>query len=303
MPVLPLPLFRLLLKLSGRRKRFESTDGLRKAVHLDRMAVDPAPSAALTAGLTMRKDTVQGRDCYVIAPYQPTARTRLLYLHGGAHVAEMSAQHWNLVTELVRATGCPAHVPIYPLAPESGHTQALAMLEEVYSSLEPVAAAGDLVLMGDSSGGGLALALAQRMVATGRPAPRDMVLISPWLDLTMAHARSTSTKIRDPWLDLPGLTQAALWWAQGQNLSLPQLSPLNGPLRGLGRITVLIGGQDLFVGECRALVHNAALEAVPVRFIEEPDMIHVWPLLPLARARPARAMLANIVRGELNESR
>lgn len=291
---LSLPLFLLLLKLSGRRRRFESEDGLRRAVARDRARVRPDPPAALRRTLDMHERELNGMRCWRLAPRTGATSTRLLYLHGGAHVAEIAPPHWRLAAELVERTGCSAHVPAFPLAPEHDHRLAFDAAATLYREL----CAGDLVVIGDSSGGGFALALVQHMLAAGFDAPRDLVLLSPWLDLTLHHAEAASARVDDPWLALPGLRSAARAWAGTDDPAAPHLSPLHGQLVGLRRVHLFAGTREIFIDECRALRDRASAEGVDVRWIEGDGMIHVWPLLPLAAARPVRDRLAAIVRGQ-----
>lgn len=294
---LPWPLFLALLKLTGRRRRFESTEGLRAAVARDRKTASAEPPASVCKRCAISKRQVNGHDCYTLAPLSGGGSAQLLYLHGGAHVAEVSPFHWRLMAELVETTGCTAHVPVFPLAPEHTYRPAYAMVNEVYRALAAAHDPSQLVLMGDSAGGGLALALAQGFAALGLPQPRDIVLISPWLDLTVSNPAIPALEADDPWLARPGLAEAGRWWAGDEDPALPHLSPLHGALQGLGRLTVFIGTRDLLLADCRALRDRAAAQGVHVEMHEAAGMVHVWPLLPVKQATAARAAIAQIARG------
>jgi epsilon-lactone hydrolase len=293
---LPLPLFIALLRLSGRKQRFASAANLRAAAAVDRQAITGAPPPRLTRRYAINRVSVLGSHCYTLAPRSSPGQQHVLYLHGGAYVTEMARAHWEFLAALVDSTHCVVHVPIFPLAPEHTHRETMAMVTEVYRGLSGSIASENLVLMGDSSGGGLALLLAQRLPTLSLPQPRDIVLISPWLDLTGAHAKAAVRNIDDPWLAIPGMEEAARWWAGGCDPAEPQVSPLYGALAGLGRLTVLIGTRDLLVAECRDLHSRALSEGIELRWIEAPGMIHVWPLLPLRQGEVARAAIAAIVR-------
>lgn len=291
---IPLPLLLLLLKLSGRRRRFESITGLRSAVRNDSAGPPPKPPAEVYRHLRVEQRLMAGHPCYILSRREGGgSRTALLYVHGGAHVSRITAQHWHFVAALVAQTGCVAHVALYPLAPEAGHREALPVLEANYRELAE--SGRPFVLAGDSSGGGLALVLAQRMVARGLAAPAQTILISPWLDLSLSYARRAAQQIRDPWLDLPGLAEAARWWAQGEALSSPHLSPLNGDLSGLGPLAIFIAGRDLLCEEGRELRRRAQAQGLQWSCFEESRMIHVWPLLPLVKARSAREQIEQLI--------
>jgi monoterpene epsilon-lactone hydrolase len=293
---LPLPIFLMMLKLSGRRRRFESAEGLRKAIASERRGQDARPPVELHDDFEISLESIEGSDCYTLRPRSGDAsEVHAIYLHGGAHVMEMSHHHWLLLADLVSRTSCTVHVPIYPLAPEHSHRDAFRVVIEVYRRLVDRIDARNVVLMGDSSGGGLALAVAQQLNELGLPQPRDLVLISPWLDVTVSHPEIESLECNDPWLAIPGLVEAGRMWAGGDDTAHPRLSPLNGSLRGLGRITVFIGGRDILICDCRRLRTRAREQGVEIQWVEEPKMIHVWPLLPIRKAALARARLADIV--------
>lgn len=295
MTTLPLPVFLMLLKASGRRRRFESIEGLRRAIAADRRQADADPPRRLRDRFRISVASIGGRECYTMSPRSDASAVHAMYLHGGAHVAEMSRHHWQLLGDLVSRTACTLHVPIYPLAPEHSHRDALKVVIEAYRRLVERVDPCNVVLAGDSSGGGLALAMAQQLRPLGLPQPRDIVLISPWLDLTVSHPQIKLLERRDPWLASRGLAEAGRLWAAGDDPAHPHLSPIHGCLRGLGRVTVFIGGRDIFIADCRKLRARAEREGVEIEWVEEPEMIHVWPLLPLTAAEGARARIAQIL--------
>lgn len=300
MPNLPVPILYLILRLTRRKRRFHSAEALAAAVRRDRARNDGAPPAELAQRLFVLRADLDGRNCYVLAP-RPGAKPGapiVLYLHGGAYCTAMSKWHWRMLAELVEASGCVVHVPLYPLAPEHTHRDALPMVRQLYGALCTRGGRDGIVLMGDSAGGNLALVLAQCLAEHGLPQPRDLVLISPWLDLTTRLATTAARYIDDPWLALPGMRAAAAWWSGGDDPAMPWLSPLHGSLAGLGRMTLFIGTRDLLLAECRALRLRAQREGIGLRWIEAPGLPHVWPLLPLARSAAARRCIAEIVRGE-----
>lgn len=295
MTTFPLPIFLLILKLGGRRRRFETVEGLRRAIAVERRESNACPPSELHEKFAISVERIEGCDCYTMGPRSNASEVNAMYLHGGAHIAEMSRHHWLLLAEMVSRTSCTVHVPIYPLAPEHSHRDAFKMVIEAYRRLADHVDPRNMVLMGDSSGGGFALAVAQQLKQFGLPQPRDIILISPWLDLTVSNPEIPRLERRDPWLAAKGLAEAGRMWAAGDDIAQPSLSPINGPLQGLGRITIFIGGRDLLFAECRELRARAQKEAVEIQWIEDPKMIHVWPLLPIKAAISARKRISNIL--------
>lgn len=297
MTYLPLPLFLFMFRLTGYKHRFSSERALRQAVAHDRKTVSGTPPPNVDWQFNLSRRFIDGWLSYTLTPHHlaPDA-THVLYLHGGAHCTEMSSVHWKFLDKLIESTGCVVHAPIYPLAPENNHRQAFAMVETLLESVCRGVGPERVVLMGDSSGGGFVLALAQQRALSGHPAVRDLVLISPWLDLTTQLAQQTHTQINDPWLNTPGMQVAAQWWAGGESLRNAKISPLYGSMKNLGTIHLFIGGHSLLITECRYLQDRAKAQGVDLIWHEEPDMIHIWPLLPLLSANKARKQIADIIR-------
>src|SRR5829696_6631733 len=169
-----------MLPLTGLKHVFSSEANLRRAVARNRMR-----GPALPSWLMRRRLGIQERDerqCRVFTLHPRVKRAaglHILYLHGGAFVFAITPQHWRFIARLIQRLGCSVTVPLYPLAPE--HT-----CREVFDFLLPLASElltenRQTVFMGDSAGGGMALALSQQLHAAGLSLPARVALISPAL--------------------------------------------------------------------------------------------------------------------------
>jgi acetyl esterase/lipase len=223
------------------------------------------------------------------------ART-VLYLHGGGYMAPISAWQVRYATRLAADVDARVVMPDYPLAPEytwrDSHDDLVALAARLASE-------GELVVAGDSSGGGLALAVAQSLRDRGGPQPRRLLLISPWVDLTTSTPETPGLDASDPWLFLGKVKAYAGWWAGGpDDLGRPEVSPGLGDLAGLAPALMFCGTRDLLVPGCRLLVRRAAEAGWDLTYVEEPDLIHVYPVLPgIPEARRARRLAADFLLG------
>lgn len=223
-----------------------------------------------------------GFPSYVLTPRtRPVART-LYYVHGGGYMAGIDAFHVRYATRLADAIGARVVMPDYPLAPEhtwrDSHDALVADLARW--SGEP----GGVVLAGDSAGGGLALALAVSVRDRGLAPATHLVMHAPWVDLTTStRAETEAADAVDPWLFIGKLDAYAGWWAGApDDLARPEVSPALADLAGLPRALVLYGTRDLLHPGCRLLVRRAAEAGWDLTAVEEPDLIHVYGLLPFA---------------------
>lgn len=232
--------------------------------------------------------TVAGFPCYTVTPRAGRESGKVVvYLHGGSFFREISWWHWRFIARLVTA-GHRVEVPIYPLAPRytyrDAHPYLLAVYREVVGECDP----GRVVLAGDSAGGTLALVLAQALPDAGLPTPARLILLSPCLDMRLSNPEIDRVQPLDPWLARPGLLETARAWAGGDDLGLPALSPINGPLAALPATDLFVGTHDILYPDARLFAERAG---DTVRFIGSPGAFHVYPLAPVPEARPAVRMI------------
>ena len=224
---------------------------------------------------------------HTIRPRGERPRTTVYYLHGGGYVAPVDAVHVRYATRLARVLDAEVVLPSYPLAPEHTWRDSHDVLADDLA--EHTARQDRVVLVGDSAGGGLALALLQTLRDRGAALPSHVVLHSPWVDLTTSTPETRDLDAVDPWLFLDKLTAYAGWWAgDAADLARAEVSPGLGDLTGLPPTLVTCGTRDLLVPGCRLLADRAAAAGWPLTYLEAPDLIHVFALLPgLPEARRA----------------
>jgi epsilon-lactone hydrolase len=216
-----------------------------------------------------------------------TSPTRtVLFLHGGGFVGGIDRFHWRFVATLARETGSRVVVPAYPLTPRHTWRDSHPPLLDLFEQLA-IQSPGGVALVGDSAGGGLALALAQQIARRPGPQPTRLVLVSPWVDLTGTTPGTEEAAAYDPWLKLSKLKLYGGWWAGDDDPARPEVSPLHGDYAGLPRTLVLCGTRDLLVPQVREAVRRAGAAWVHVTYREERGLLHVYPLLPIPEARAA----------------
>ncbi len=261
----------------------------------------PKGSSEPPAGLRSRHDVrtrrVQGFPCTTVAPREGGTGRAAVYLHGGSYTGEIAKQHWALISKLADA-GVRVEVPLYGLAPQHTYREAYPFVTQVYRDLLAEVDASAVTVAGDSAGGGLALGFAQTLAAEGLPQPRRLVLLSPWLDLTLSHPDLPALEPRDPWLNIDGTVEAGTVWAGGDDPTQPRLSPINGPLAGLAPMDVTVGTHELCLPDVRLLQERARAAGADIRVTVCPGAVHVYPLVPAPEGRAeARRIVEEIARG------
>ncbi|MEV5650351.1 alpha/beta hydrolase [Nocardia sp. NPDC052254] len=225
----------------------------------------------LPGGTRVDRMRLGGRPAERVTAAGATGSGAVLYLHGGGYTIGSPATHRSLAAHLARDIGCAVHVPDYRLAPEHPCPAALddaeaAFLELVSTGLAPE----HIAVSGDSAGGGLALALAQRLRDRHDIRPAALGLIAPWADPNELPGRARDLVINTPWSRMC----AAAYLGDGDPLD-SGYAPLLGDLRGLPDIYVQVDAGELLHDQCVRLVDALRAAEVPVRFSVTRGLWHV----------------------------
>jgi acetyl esterase/lipase len=198
----------------------------------------------------------------------------VLYLHGGAYVFYIP-MHDRLVIPFCRAARSALIVPEYRLAPEFPFPAALDDCLAAYRwILDHGTDPGQLVVAGDSAGGGLAVALLLRLRDLDLPMPRLTVLLSPWVDLTCSGGGSIESNRPFDWITREVSLQMARRYLPNGNLKEPLASPLYADLHGLSPLYIQGGQAEVLHDQIHAFAARARADGVNVLVEMYPDMVH-----------------------------
>jgi acetyl esterase/lipase len=234
-------------------------------------------AAPVAADITFEAGKLAGLP--VLASTTPGARTdqTLLYIHGGAFVIGNPTDYRSLSAELGRAAGVSAVSLDYRLAPEHPFPAAVDDCVAAYRALlEGGIKPADIVLAGDSAGGGLVIATLVAARDAGLPMPAGALTISPWVDLACTGSSMQSKIAADPSITREGLLANAELYLQGKPLTTPLASPLYADLRGLPPVFVQVGTAEVLLDDAIRLVGALGAADVPVHLSVWPNMPHVW---------------------------
>ena len=261
------------LLFAGRLPKDEAA--MRKALAQGRRRTNGDPPASLYNQCFVEVRQVGEHKVFTVGPREGgPVRGQVFYLPGGGYVNPPAGLHWMFVAKLVKTLNVVCTIPVYPLAPEHLCDEGIAFAATAYRRLESEQGSQKLLVMGDSAGGGLALAMLQQT----RAAPAGLVLDAPWLDAAACDPSQAEIERRDWLLNRFALRTWGRWWAGPErDLKDPMVSPLFGDLGGLPPTLLLCGSADILVADSRRL---AAAAPDKVRYIEEEGMMHVYPMVP-----------------------
>ncbi|MEZ4769789.1 MAG: alpha/beta hydrolase [Caldilineales bacterium] len=204
----------------------------------------------------------------------------ILYLHGGAYVLGSVDGHREWIARLAKATGTRALAINYRLAPEHPFPCALEDTLAAYRwLLDQGVRSSDIVLAGDSAGGGLAVAALLALRDAGEHLPAGAVCISPWADLTLSGASVQSQAELDPILDPDSLRMYARCYAADQPLATPLLSPVFADMTGLPPLLIQVGTDEILLDDAIRLAERARIAGVDVTLQVWAEMFHVFQLI------------------------
>jgi monoterpene epsilon-lactone hydrolase len=202
----------------------------------------------------------------------------ILYLHGGGYVMGSLHSHGPLTAHLAHLTSTPVYGLDFRRAPEHPYPAALDDTRAAYDALLGKGWAPEqIVLAGDSAGGGLVLALMSRLRDEGA-VPAGGILLSPWLDLALTGASMERLAGVDPWTTRAALELFAGMYAGEASVDHPEISPVNMDFRGLPPLLVHVSASEILLDDARTTQDRASAAGVDVEFRSWEGVPHVFQL-------------------------
>lgn len=216
----------------------------------------------------------------------------ILFLHGGGYITGTPALYRHITWRFAAAARARVIAIDYRLAPEHPFP---AALDDALTAWHALLAEGvdprRCAILGDSAGGGLALALALRLRDDRDPLPAAIVALSPWTDLAIT-GESCSQDAADPMLQSDCLKPFAAQYLGGADPRHPYASPLYGDLRGLPPTLLQVGSDEILRDDSIRMAERMREAGCNVTLEVWPRMPHVWhafaPVMPEARRGIAR---------------
>ena len=256
-------------------------------------------------GVTIEAASVGGVAGLWCHPPDERAGAAIVHFHGGAYIVGSPRGYRNFGGQIAARTGLALFLPDYALAPERVFPSALEDARAVYRGLSE-AGYTEIIVTGDSAGGGLALALLQNLSADANAnanaiSPRAGVLLSPWADLTLSGDSMQTRAEQDPLLTREMLARASALYLDGSEARDPRASPLFGEMRGLPPLQFYVGTSEILLDDTRRLAQRARAAEVEVSAHIWDGMPHVFPasLGALEAAEAALQIMAGWMRGHL----
>jgi acetyl esterase/lipase len=257
----------------------------------------------VSKGVSAESGQLAGVDVDWLRPKGAPPDKILFYLHGGAYILGSRRTHRQLASHMAREAGVTAVLPEYRLAPEHPFPAALDDAVAVYRALlESGYSPHDIVISGDSAGGGLTMATLLALRHAGDPLPAAAVLLSPFLDVTGSGESVTTRADIDPWFNPQDLPVVARYYCPDENeWRNPLVSPVFANVAGLPPMLIQVGDHEILLSDSTRLAENLEKSGVDVELEVWPDMWHVFQFFvgKMPESRQAIVKIGEYIRAKL----
>jgi epsilon-lactone hydrolase len=240
---------------------------LRELTSAQPLPADVTVTAAALGGVRVAEITVDG-----IEP-----RHVVLYFHGGVYAIGDAFLAADLASQIGRRTRARVISVDYRLAPEHPYPAAVDDALAAYEALlRNGIAPSDIVVAGESAGGGLAIATLVNAREHGLPQPAAAFLMSPYADLTLSGTTMESKRGADPLLSRELLQPRVNDYTSGQDAALGLISPIFADLSGLPPLIIQAGTHEVLLDDAVRLARQAATADVEVTLGVTAGVPHVF---------------------------
>lgn len=256
---------------------FGAKDTLVKQMEKGHGQVEPAEIPhSLKAKNEVEEEIVGMSKVWTITPKTDPKPLVIFYLHGGAYISSISKPHWKMLEEMAAKTGSVIVVPDYPLAPKHTYLEAYDLVEKVYEQLVAKYNTSRIIIMGDSAGGGLSLGFVEKRRNENKTLPEQIILLSPWLDVTMTNPEIKEVDKKDEMLNIEGLILCGKAYAGDTDTTNYMISPIYGDLDKLPKVSLFTGTNDVLNPDARKFRDLMRSRSQDINYFEYKEMFHVW---------------------------
>lgn len=191
----------------------------------------------------IKKYKINKKTLYELTPRKSlNDNLNILYFHGGAYSGGISRVHWNFIKKILEDTCAKIFIPDYPIVPKNTYKEVFDMADEIYNTYLPKS---NFIIIGDSAGGGISLAFSQKLGEENKKMPEKIILISPWLDISLKNKEIDNIQEKDDVLNKKVLKLAGSLYCGKNNPNDYLVSPINGPTDKIKNVVIFTGTYDI----------------------------------------------------------
>jgi epsilon-lactone hydrolase len=225
--------------------------------------------------VSISKEIIEHVDCYWFRNQEELNSNKIvIYLHGGGFVLGSIQSHQALVSHLAKHLSLPVLFVDYSLAPEKPYPNAVNEVLRVYDYLLHQHPVVEIVFMGDSAGGGLAVSVISKINERGIQPPKIMVLISPWIDLSCTNESYITNANSDPVLTKKLNQDLAYLYIGDYDLS--EVNPIEKMFGQFPPTLTIVGSGEILIDDSKAIYNKIISQQPKTKLSIYNNQTHVW---------------------------
>ena len=243
---------------------------------------------------SISKDTIEedynGMKVYYInknSAYQNV----LFYIHGGYYLHQPLKFHVKMLKRILKNGNTMLVFPLYPKAPWHTVEDSFDNMISLFNKIKEENNDKKITLAGDSAGGGYALAIAESLNIQ----PDELILLSPWIDISMKNEEAKNYEKVDPMLSMEKAIYAGKAWRGKYDENDYRVSPINGDLSKLKNVTIFVGTHEFFYPDNTLLYNKMKEKGVDVILYVGDRLNHVYPAFPTREGHQAIKQIIQII--------
>lgn len=273
-----------MFRLSAYKKWWPKNEA---SIYIGRKVDRQTPPSFIRSRLQVSELKTGGGTLFTLSNNTSSNNKHIFYIPGGGYVRGPLMQHWRYLQKLIEQTGATASLLVYPKTPEHNYKEVYDCVWQSYNEVLKNNAGSEIFLMGDSAGGALVLGLAQMLRDKQMLQSKRMILLFPWMDASLKDPDIKKFEEVEPMLDREALQKIGTWYAAGEDMKNPLLSPLYADLTDLAPVTIIAGMYDILWTDIWKFWDNAVNKKFPVEMINFDKMIHGFTHAPIPEAEQA----------------
>ncbi|WP_414051846.1 alpha/beta hydrolase fold domain-containing protein [Bacillus pumilus] len=290
--------FEKLFASQSNKESFSSIENTKK--FLDQKGIENTKPYAIGDDVKLiseiKEQTFEGMQVFTLNDQTSQKQKVILYIHGGAWTNQPLNFHWWFMDKMAQSLNAKVVAPIYPKVPHYSCQDTYPKILNLYKDLlKTVESANQLTIMGDSAGGNISLGLAHLLKKEGLPQPKDIILLSACVDMSLNNPLMFEYAKKDPILGPEGMEVIAKIWTADKNVTDPLISPIYGDFKGLGKITHFIGTHDMLYPDAIKLDEKLTEQGIDIKTFVYPEMLHVFVVMPTPEAQDAQEKIIQVI--------
>lgn len=220
----------------------------------------------------------------------------IIYLYGGGYVSHPVKHQLKMIKKIIKKTDAKVIMPLYPLLPFHTFGECYDVLIELYDIILENNNDKNIILLGDSAGGGLSCGLCEYFIQHNIRMPDKVFLMSPAVDLSLNNPEIEEYQKRDPMSWIPLVKAWAKFWSGTEdNLTNYLVSPLYGEVKRFPSTNIYLATNDLLSPDGFLFANKLKDNGVDVNIVIGENLNHVWPAHPIPEARKVLNEIAKII--------